>query len=160
MQRFTDILFFLLLAVLTAFAQTDRPRDDRSRRADAARAEVLALEETGRIRSLNGGTNWDDIMADGAFMISPDGMTFAYKRGQVLPSFPLKKFTITELVARIYGDSVVVTGLAELEAEGPEKKIVSFQMRYVNVWARSGGSWKIVVSSRTSVKGSAKPASE
>ena len=156
MQRSIDIGVFLLFVAITAFSQAGVITGELSKKAEALRAEVLALEETGRLRSLKGETNWDDMMADGAFMISPDGMTLTYRKGQTMPSFSLKRFDITELVARVYGDSVTVTGLAEIEVFGPEKKLVSFQVRYINVWARIEGAWKIIVSGRMNVKGSVK----
>ena len=156
MQRSIDIGVFLLIVVITAFSQTGVTSGEITKKAETSRTEVLALEEAGRLRSLKGETSWDDIMADGAFMISSEGLTVTYRKGQTMPSFPLKRFDITELVARVYGDSVTVTGLAEIEALGPEKKFVSFQVRYINVWARIEGAWKIVVSGRMNVKGSVK----
>ena len=50
----------------------------------------------------------------------------------------------------------MVTGLASLEAQTPDKKPIAIQMRYLNVWRKVDGKWKMVVTERTIVKGSAK----
>ncbi len=149
-------LLVLLLSVVRVFGQADAVRGDASKAAEAVRSEVLHLEEQGRLRSLRGETNWDDMMADGAYLISPDGAVYLFTKGKSLPSLPLKDFKITELRARVYGKSVVVTGLAHLEAETRDKGTISIQMRYLNVWRRVGDSWKMVVSQRTIVKSDAR----
>jgi hypothetical protein len=113
--------------------------------------EILGLEEIGRQKALNGDNNWDDLMADGAYMIVYDGSAMTYQKGQRSPSFPMKSFNLSEMIARVYGDVAVVTGLAEVEGETADKKPFSFKMRYMNVWKKSGASWKIVVSERTTV---------
>ena len=163
MERVRDILFFVfgsVLITLSVFGQSAVSLGERSKQADAARAEVLKFEEEGRVRSLKGETNWDDMIAEGAFMISPDGAAFTFKRGQAMPSLPLKDFKITDLIARVFGDAVVVTGLALLEGVAKDNKQFSVQMRYTNIWTRIEGSWKIVVSERTTVKDSFKLAAQ
>jgi len=62
-------------------------------------------------------------------------------------------------LVRVYGgEAVVVTGLAEVETKTAEKKPFTFQMRFLNVWKKTGDSWKIVVSERTGVRPPAKSA--
>ena len=117
-----------------------------------AQKEVLALEEAGRVKALNGEANWDDLIAEGAYMIAFDGSIINYKKGASLPAVPLKAFNLSEMIVRVYGKVAVVTGLAAVESETPDKKPYSFQMRFINVWERSGKSWKITVSERTGVR--------
>jgi len=121
---------------------------------DAVEAEVLKLEELGRVKTLRGDTDWSGLMAEGAYMIGPDGNSAIYQKDKAFPSFPLVSFKLSELIARNFGESVVVTGLAEIEVAGPDKRSIMFQMRYLNVWKKFGDGWKIVVSSRTGVKAS------
>lgn len=91
-------------------------------------------------------------MADSAYLIQWDGSVLIYKKGQELPSIPLKSFTLSDLIARVYGDVAIVTGLAKVETETLEKKPFSYEMRYMNVWRKIGNSWKISVAERTSVR--------
>lgn len=114
--------------------------------------KVLGLEEAGRQKILKGDGNWDDLIAEDAYMIGFDGSIIIYKKGFQFPSFPVKEFKLSEMIARSYGEAVVVTGLAEVEGETADKKPYSFKMRFINVWKKSGGSWKIVVSERTGVR--------
>jgi ketosteroid isomerase-like protein len=121
---------------------------------DAVETEVLRLEELGRVKALRGDTDWSGLMAEGAYMIGPDGNSATYEKTKSFPPLPLASFKISELIARNFGESVVVTGMAEIGVTGPDKKPVTFQMRYLNVWKKIGDGWKIVVSSRTGVKAS------
>jgi hypothetical protein len=122
----------------------------------AIEKEVLRLEEVGRQKVLSGDNNWDDLIAEGAYMIAYDGSIINYKKGQRLPSLPMKVFNMSEMIARVYDDVTIVTGLAHVESETPDKKPFSFDMRFLNVWKKVEGSWKIVVSERTGVRPPAK----
>ena len=114
--------------------------------------EILRLEEAGRQKALKGDNQWDDLMADGAYLIAYDGTIIVYQKGQSLPSLPLKSFKLSEMIVRVYGEAAVVTGLAEVESETPQKQPFSFKMRFLNVWKKAGDGWKIVVSERTGVR--------
>jgi hypothetical protein len=118
--------------------------------------EILWLEEVGRQKVLKGDNNWDDLIAEGAYMIAYDGSVMLYRKGQQLSSLPVKSFKMSEMIVRVYGEAAVVTGLAEVESETAEKKPFSFQTRFLNVWKQSGDTWKIVVSERTGVRPPAK----
>ena len=136
----------------TAFAYNNLKFRTSDNSTEAIEKEILRLEEVGRLKALKGDNDWDDLMAEGAYMIAYDGSIITYQKGKQFPPFPMKSFNLSELIARVYGDVVVVTGLAEVEVETAEKKPFSFKMRYINVWKKSGDGWKIVVSERTGVK--------
>ena len=120
--------------------------------AQAIEKEVLRLEDVGRQKILKGDNNWDDLIAEGAYMIGYDGSITIYKKGLQFPPFTVTSFEMSEMIARFYGEAVVVTGLAEVGSETAEKKPFSFKMRFINVWKKSEGAWKIVVSERTGVR--------
>src|SRR5215213_6205829 len=153
----SSLLVCLCLGSIPAFSLNNS--DDRANvgKAEAIEKEILRLEELGRQKALKGESNWDDLIAEGAYMIAYDGTVIIYQKGQRLPSLPLKSFELSEMIVRVYGDeAAVVTGLAEITSETPEKKPFSFQMRFLNVWKKSGDGWKIVVSERTGVRPPAK----
>lgn len=151
-----SVVVGLCLAPMTAFAHNNSNGRANADSTQAIEKEILRLEEVGRQKVLKGDNNWDDLIAEGAYMIAYDGSIIVYQKGQRLPSLPMKSFNMSEMIVRVYGDAAVVTGLAEVGSETAEKKPFSFQMRFLNVWKKSGDSWKIVVSERTGVRPAAK----
>jgi hypothetical protein len=155
-RTIASLLVCLCIIPITAFARNDSNGRTNAAEEESIRKEVLRLEEVGRQKALTGEGNWDDLIAEDAYMIAFDGSVIIYRKGQSLPSLPLKSFKMSDMVARAYGEVVVVTGLAEVESETPQKQPFSFKMRFLNVWKRVDGGWKIVVSERTGVKPPAK----
>jgi hypothetical protein len=139
-------LFVLLLFVTDLFGQTAKTTG-----LAAAAAEVLQLEEMGRQKTLRADPTWDDLISDGAYMIGPDGNVIIYKAGSGFPPFPLKSFTLSEMIARPFNELVVVTGLGEVEAIAPDKRVIPFKMRFMNVWKKFPDGWKMIVTQRTTV---------
>jgi ketosteroid isomerase-like protein len=151
-SRIAGLLLCTYLTATPVFAQSPPNERASAGKAEVIEKEVLRLEEVGRQKVLRGDNNWDDLIAADAYMIAFDGSIIIYKRGQQLPSMPVKSFEMTEMIARVYGEVVVVTGLAEVASETPQKQPFSYKMRFLNVWERFDGGWKIVVSERTGVK--------
>lgn len=150
-----SVVVGLCLAPMTASAQSNSNDRANAGSTVALEKEVLRLEEAGRQKILKGDNNWDDLIAEGAYMIGYDGSVVLYQKGLQFPPLPVKSFEMSEMIARVYGEAVVVTGLAEVGGETTgtgEKKTFSFKMRFLNVWKKSGDSWKIVVSERTGVR--------
>lgn len=149
-------LVCLCLTTITAFAQNNANGQANAGKSEAIEKEILSLEEAGRQKVLKGESEWDDLMAEGAYLITADGTILLYQKGQNLSSMPVKSFKMSEMIVRVYGEAAVVTGLAEVASETAQKKPFSFQMRFLNVWKKFGDSWKIVVAERTAVKQTAK----
>ena len=145
-----SLLVCVCLVTVTAFARNDS--NGQADKTAAIEKEILRLEELGRQKALKGDKEWDDLMADGAYLIVPDGTIQVYQKGQNLSSMSLTSFKLSELIVRVYGDAAVVTGLAEVGSETAEKKPFSFKMRYLNVWKKSDDGWKIAVAERTMVR--------
>jgi hypothetical protein len=153
---FLSVVVGLCLAQMSVVAHNNSNGRANGDNPQAIEKEILRLEELGRLKVLKGDNNWDDLIAEGAYMIAYDGSIIVYQKGQRLPSLSVKSFKMSEMIVRAYADAAVVTGLAEVESETAEKKPLSFQMRFLNVWKKSGDSWKIVVSEKTGVRQSAK----
>jgi hypothetical protein len=144
-----------MLATTTLAHTNSNSRANEDKQASLER-EILRLEEAGRQKILKGDNNWDDLIAEGAYMIAFDGSIIIYHKGSQFPPMVVKSFDMSEMIARAYGEVVIVTGLIEVAAESADKKPYSFKMRFLNVWKKSGDSWKIVVSERTGVRPPAK----
>ena len=125
----------LCLTLTSAFAQhsNDAANADNT---TAIEKEILRLEEVGRQKVLKGDNNWDDLIAEGAYMIGFDGSIVLYQKGLQFPPLPVKSFEMSEMIVRVYGDAAVVTGLAEVGGESPDKKPFPFKMRFLNVWKK------------------------
>jgi hypothetical protein len=137
---------------IAAVAQNNTVSKASADRSEVIQNEILRLEEMGGQRALKSETQWDDLMADGAYLIQGDGSIMLYQKGQNLSSMPLKSFLMSEMIVRVFGDTAVVTGLSEIGAETKEKRPFSFQMRFLNVWKKFSEGWKIVVAERTMVR--------
>ena len=140
----SGLIVFLCLLSLIVFSQNAAN--------STAQKEILGLEDMGRQKALKGDSVWDDLIAENAYLIAYDGTVIVYQKGKSLPALPLKSFILSEMTVRVYGKAAVVTGLATVGAQTPDKKPYSFQMRFLNVWQKLHGGWKIVVSERTGVK--------
>jgi hypothetical protein len=147
-----SLMVCLCLASINAFAQSNMKGQANADKAGAIEKEILRLEEAGKQKVLKGDSEWDDLMAEGAYLITADGTILLYQKGQNLSSMPVKSFNMSEMIVRVYGEAAVVTGLAEVASETAQKKPFSFQMRFLNVWKKFGDNWKIVVAERTAVK--------
>ena len=145
-------LFCVALSPLVAFSQNNPGSNGDATKSHSIQKTILRLEEAGRQKALRGDNSWDDLIAENAYMIAFDGTIIVYRRGQNLPAIPLRSFVLSEMIVRVYHDEAVVTGLATVEAETPDKKPYAFQMRFLNVWKRFHHEWRIVVSERTGVK--------
>jgi hypothetical protein len=139
---------------MVAFAHESANLRANSDRKQEIEKEILRLEEVGRQKILKGDNNWDDLIAEGAYMIGSYGSISVYKKGLQFPPATIKSFEMSEMIVRVYDDAVVVTGLAAVETVTltDEKKPFFYKMRFLNVWKKSEGSWKIVVSERTGVR--------
>lgn len=144
------VCFFLM--PVSSFARNNSNSRTSVDKKQQMEKEILRLEEVGRQKILSGDTNWDDLIAEGAYMIAFDGSIILYQKGLQFPPMTVKAFNMSEMIARSYGEVVVVTGLAEVESETANKKPFSFKMRFLNVWKKTGAAWKIVVSERTGVR--------
>ncbi len=146
-------IFCLFMSPIVVLSQINSDGQANTKKTQAVKSEILRLEEMGRVKAVKGESNWDNLIAENAYMIAYDGTIIVYRRGQSLPAIPLKSFVLSEMIVRVYREEeAVVTGLATVEAETPDKKPYTFQMRFLNVWQKFRDGWKIVVSERTGVK--------
>jgi len=95
------MLVGLSLTPMNALARTNsNPRVNADKR-EATEKEILRLEEVGRQKVLKGDSNWDDLIAEGAYMIAFDGSVILYQKGKQLPSLSVKSFKMSEMIGRV-----------------------------------------------------------
>ena len=54
------------------------------------------------------------------------------------------RFDRSDVKIRAYGDSAVVTGTAKMALQGGAAGERSFEIRFIDVWARRSGRWQMV----------------
>src|SRR5260370_36552613 len=113
----------LSLTPMNALARTNSNLRINADEREEIEKEILRLEEVGRQRVLKGDSNWDDLIAEGAYMIAFDGSVILYQKGKQLPSLPAKSFRMSDMIAKLDGQAGVVTGLAEVESETVDKNL-------------------------------------
>ena len=112
------------------------------------RHEIDQLEETWRTAILKGDANMiGSLLADDYMAITPSGTL--QTKDEALASLRSGDMHFTSLdvsdrKVRFYGDTAVVTSLADVQGTTPEGK-VSGAYRYTRVYVRDAqGAWKIV----------------
>lgn len=150
-------IIFLCCLFLTApvgFAQKTAKTKVEENDSEAIQKEILRLEELGRQKALRADGNWDDLWADGAYMITAFGTITVYKKGMNLSAGgpAANSLKMSEMIVRVYGEVAVVTALMEAETETADKKPLSFKLWFMNVWKKHDDGWKIVAAERTPVR--------
>jgi ketosteroid isomerase-like protein len=74
----------------------------------------------------------------------------SYVEGVRSGKFRYRKIERSEEKVRVYGDSALVTGRAAIEVE-VDGKPKSLKLRYLNVWVKQAGAWKMVAWQSTSI---------
>jgi len=101
----------------------------------------------------------DGIVADDFTITFPDGtmqnkaQVIASLKPQTGPSRTTSKFQTEEVQARVYGDTVILTGvvISEYSHDGKSSKSA---MRYTDTYVKRNGKWQVVASH---LSGSRKP---
>ena len=140
----------LFLAASTAFAQ----KNAKTRETETIQKEIMQLEELGRQKALRSDSDWDNLWADGAYMITAFGTVTVYKKGMNLSAGgpAANSLKMSDMIVRVYGEVAVVTALMEVETETADKKPLSFKLWFMNVWKNFDDGWKIVAAERTPVR--------
>lgn len=156
MNFYKTIIFLccLFLSASAGFAQKSAKTKLEKNNSEAIQKEIFRLEELGRTKSLRGDTDWDDLWADGAYIIDPFGKIIVYQKGQNLSAggLVLKSLKLSDMIVRAYREVAVVTALMEIESETTDKKPLSFRLRFMHVWKKFDDGWKIVAAERTPVR--------
>lgn len=156
------LLGWLSLTASIGLAQKNTPAKIKQNDPQAIRKEIFQLEELGRVKSLRGDSDWDELWADGAYMITALGTITVYQKGLNLSAGgpAAKSLKMSNMIVRVYGEVAVVTALMEVETETPDKKPLSFKLWFMNVWKKFDDGWKLVTAERTPVRPAPKPVAD
>lgn len=124
--------------------------------ADDARQEILAADA----RRFEAMIRVDAAALDG---LLADDLTYSHSNGlfetkaQFLESLKAGKIRYlsvqpSDVAVRLYGETAVVTGRAEIKANMGGQELV-LPLRFTEVWVKSGGGWKLAAWQSTRIAG-------
>ena len=143
-MRLTKLLFLFLLAIVipaTASAQSNNAREVQ----DLERAWLNAYEQRDE-KAMNA------IVADDFLITFPNGSS--QTKSQVVSSLNAPggnsgtsmKFHTVDVKARVYGDTVILTGRVVAEWQRDGKPLGKEQSRYTDTYVKRQGRWQVVAS--------------
>lgn len=100
----------------------------------------------------------DAIVADDFSITFPNGSM--QTKPQIIASLnrsrpagtPTMKFRTEEVRARVYGETVILTGLVVTEVQRDGKTISTEQQRYTDTYVKRNGRWQVVASHLSNAK--------
>jgi ketosteroid isomerase-like protein len=153
MKRIGAVILLVLLTSLLALAQTanEKPSDNAN-----TEQLILQLEHEGREATLKNDIEANDrLLADNWVNINPDGsVTTKAKLIQLLKDSSFKIISIDndEVVVRVYGDAAVVTGRSTSKRAAQGGEVITRQVRFSRVYAKSKGRWQVVSAHNTFIR--------
>jgi ketosteroid isomerase-like protein len=132
-----------------------RPAPPRATREQAMIREVLELERHTTEAALRNDANFTERMVANDYLaIGPLGNVIT-KRDSVSvrrrSQVHYDSIDVSELVVRIYGDTAVVTGRADVRGTDAGEDF-SGPYRFTRVWIRHNGSWQAVAYQATATQ--------
>lgn len=153
MKRMIILVAMACVTSLFALAQTTGQKASDSGNTEQA---ILQLENEGREATLKNDIEANDrLLADNWVNINPDGsLTTKAKLMELLKggSFKIMSIDNDEVMVRLYGDAVVVTGRSTSKRAGQESEVVARQVRFTRVYAKRQGRWQVVSAHNTLIR--------
>ena len=153
MKRITTVVVLVCVTSLFALAQTTK--EEAGHKGDTEQL-ILRLESEGREATLKNDMEANDrLLADNWVNVNPDGSVTTKARLMELlkgGSFKIMSIDNDEVVVRVYGDAAVVTGRSTTKRAGQGSEVVTRQVRFTRVYARSKGRWQVVSAHNTLIR--------
>ena len=147
------ILVALVFATSLLPPQTPTAKANGS---DNTEQVILRLESEGREATLKNDIEANDrLLADNWVNINPDGsVTTKAKLMELLKegSFKIMSIDNDEVMVRVFGDTAVVTGRSTTKRAGQGSDVISRQVRFTRVYARTHGRWQVVSAHNTLIR--------
>lgn len=151
MKRVVTVLVLACVTPIFATAQTTKetPPD----KSDTEQL-ILRLENEGREATLKNDIAANDrLLADNWLNVNPDGSVTSKARLLELlknSSFTILSIDNDDVSVRAYGDAAVVTGRSTTKRAGQGSEIITRQVRFTRVYAKSKhGRWQVVSAHNT-----------
>jgi hypothetical protein len=174
-----QILIICTLAVAVSSLALGQPNDKQADQKQTipnsqAEQEIMKLEKELVEAGLRGdAATADRLMADGYFFMTRDGVVHENLKAALLVRMrsgesgaalldrmksdesdePMPQpAKIDDTQVHIYGDTGVVIVRSSYESRGKDGRVVEVPNRYLHVWARRQGQWRLVAGSSTRIE--------
>jgi uncharacterized protein (TIGR02246 family) len=142
------IQVFLLILVASSFASAQKTAEQEVRRLERAWLDAYEQRDAKAMEA---------IVADDFTITFTDGSIQTKKQIMMWineprnPNTPSNKLYTEDVLARVYGETVILIGrvITEWQQNG---KTVREQNRYTDTYVRRGGRWQVVASHLSNVK--------
>lgn len=153
MRRTIIVIVLTCAATVVALAITAPVKPGQVRRIQQL---ILRLEDEGRKATLNNDLAANDRLLAGNWVnINPDGSVTT--KTQLLNllktgSFKIMSIENDEVVVRVFGAAAVVTGRSTTKRAADDGEIISRQVRFTRVYARTQGRWQVASAHNTLIR--------
>ena len=149
----------IILVVAIAFANclpAPAQTAEKPNHSDNTEQVILRLEKEGREATLKNDLEANDrLLADNWINVNPDGsVTSKAKLMELLKegSFKIMSIDNDEVMVRVFGDAAVVTGRSTTRRAGQDDIVISRQVRFTRVYAKTRGRWHVVSAHNTLIR--------
>jgi ketosteroid isomerase-like protein len=153
MQRITIAIALVVITSIFAGAQTVKEKPGENTNTEQL---ILQLESEGREATLKNDIEANErLLADNWMNVNPDGSVTTKARLMELlkdGSFKIGSIENDEVMVRVYGDAAVVTGRSTTKREGQGGEVITRQVRFTRVYAKSKGRWQVVSAHNTLIR--------
>ena len=150
MKQIWTVVALVIFTCLLVPAQTTTEKPHQIGNTEQV---ILRLESEGREATLKNDIEANDrLLADNWINVNPDGsVTTKAKLMELLKdgSFKIGSIDNDEVMVRVYGDTAVVTGRSTTKRAGQGGEVLTRQVRFTRVYARSKGQWQVVSAHNT-----------
>lgn len=149
MKKILVLIVFACVVSALTHAQTIKDK----RPADGVEQVILQLENEGREATLKNDIAANDrLLADNWINVNPDGSITSKARLMELlkqGTFKINSIENDEVMVRVFGDGAVVTGRSTTKRLNQQNEMLSRQVRFTRVYAKSKGQWRVVSAHNT-----------
>ncbi len=149
MKQIVALIVFACAASAPASAQTFK---ENLRHLDVEQV-ILQLEDEGREATLKNDIEANDrLLANNWLNVNPDGSITTKARLMELlkqGNFKISSIENDEVMVRVFGDAAVVTGRSTTKRLNQQNEMLSRQVRFTRVYAKSKGQWRVVSAHNT-----------
>lgn len=149
-------IIVIVLACVTSLSVVAQTSKEQSNDNVDTEQVILRLENEGREATLKNDIEANNrLLADNWMNINPDGTVTTKARLMEMlkdSSFKIESIENDEVMVRVYGDVVVVTGRSTSKRAGQGNEVITRQVRFTRVYAKSKGRWQVVSAHNTLIR--------
>ncbi|HEU4794394.1 MAG TPA: nuclear transport factor 2 family protein [Pyrinomonadaceae bacterium] len=157
MKRVLHVFLFFIAATsvagIQAYAQDQNPAAQEVKKVEREWLDAYEKHDSAAMDKIVA-SDWTGTFPDGTVQTKENVMQLVRKPRR--EGMPAPKFFSEEVKARVYGDTVILTGRIITEWPGGSKQTA----RYTDIYVKRNGSWQVVASHMSGDAPRARPSSQ